>query len=55
MKFEVASLKDVGTVERVITVIPSKKVSIIRLNRIVDDEEGSSQPIKNGEGEKAGG
>ena len=49
VKFEVASLKDVAAVERVVTVIPSKKVSIISLNRIVDDEAGSSQPIKSGD------
>ena len=48
VKFEVPALKDVASVERVITVIPSKKVSVIRLNRIPDDSD-TTQPIKNGE------
>ena len=49
MKFEVPALKDVASVERVITVIPSKKVSVIRLNRIPDDDSETTQPIKNGD------
>ena len=38
--------------ERVVTVIPSKKVSVIRVSRLVDEDddgEGKMKPIKNGE------